>query len=109
MRSRSFNVSPDRFRTRRVAGAGPIPISVGSTPTTAQCVSRASGFSPCDLHARVRREEQCRAAVNDAGGIAGGDASILAEGRRQLGQPFHRRVRPQVIVARKELDCPSAT
>ena len=32
--------------TSRVAGTGPMPISAGSTPTVAQCVSRASGVRP---------------------------------------------------------------
>ena len=52
--------------TLRVAGAGPMPISVGSTPTVAQCVSRASGVRPCVFDAVRRREQQRRAAVDDA-------------------------------------------
>ena len=60
-------------------------------------------LQPVRLDARLRRQEQCRAAINDAGGIAGRHASILAEGRGQLRQPFHRGVRPQVIVAGKQL------
>ena len=37
---------------RRVAGAGPMPISAGSTPTIAQPVSRASGVRPRSRTAR---------------------------------------------------------
>ncbi len=35
-----------------VAGAGPIPISDGSTPTVAQWVSRPIGASPCSFTPR---------------------------------------------------------
>ena len=51
----------------RVAGAGPMPISVGSTPTDAQCVSRASGCQAVLLAppfptraAAPRRRRRCR-------------------------------------------------
>ena len=53
--------------------------------------------------ALLRREQQRRRAVDDAAGVAGGNAAILTEGRRQFCEPLHRRIGPHVIVLRKEL------
>ena len=87
--------------TSRVAGTGPIPISVGSTPTMAQCVRRASGVMPCVADRGLRGEQQRGAAVDDAGGVAGGDAAVLAEGGGELRQPLERRIRAHVVVLRR--------
>ena len=53
--------------TLRVAGAGPMPMSVGSTPTQAQCDSRAERLQPVSFDApratresAPRRRRRCR-------------------------------------------------
>ena len=62
--------------TLRVAGAGPIPISDGSTPTVAQCVSRPIGVRPCAFTPR-----------SDASRIAAAP-STMPEALPAVTQPF---------------------
>ena len=82
-----------------MAGAGPMPISVGSTPTAAHDTMRASGTRPRALAASPEARISAAAAVDDPAGIAGGDDAVLLEHRRQRRQPFERRLGPQVVVA----------
>ena len=44
----SDNFNPARRSTFCVAGTGPVPITAGSTPTTADASTRTSGLSPSD-------------------------------------------------------------
>ena len=67
-----------------------------------------AAVSPCALTPLRRREQQRGAAVDDAAGVAGRDAAVLAERRRQLRQPLHRRVRTHVIVLREDARRPCA-
>lgn len=46
MISISFNVILVFLRTDLIAGAGPIPIIFGSTPTDSQATTRTNGFRP---------------------------------------------------------------
>ena len=46
IRSRSFASQPAFFSAAREAGIGPVPMIFGSTPTLAQDLMVASGFSP---------------------------------------------------------------
>ena len=39
-------LQPARFSAFCVAGTGPVPITAGSTPTTAVATTRTSGFRP---------------------------------------------------------------
>ncbi len=48
-KSISLSFMPARFRAFFVAGTGPVPITAGSTPTTAVATIRTSGFSPSSL------------------------------------------------------------
>eukprot|EP00965_Chrysotila_dentata_P195212 6176861-Pleurochrysis_carterae.AAC.4 len=45
-RSISSRVIPDRSRAAWIAGTGPMPITLGSTPTLAHPTSSASGLRP---------------------------------------------------------------
>ncbi len=47
----SFRLSPALASTARVAGAGPMPIMRGATPTVAVATTRARGVRPCCLAA----------------------------------------------------------
>src|SRR5688572_1005897 len=51
IRSRSANFRLARPSALRIAGAGPMPINVGSTPTVAHDTMRPSGFSPLSFTA----------------------------------------------------------
>ena len=51
MISMSFKLFPVTFNKFLIAGAGPIPIMLGSTPTTEYPTMRAKGFSPSDFTA----------------------------------------------------------
>src|SRR5205085_2168903 len=54
---------------------------------------RAAAF-----HKLLARDDEHGRAVNDAGGVAGGDEAFTAEGGRQSRQDFERRVGAQVVV-----------
>lgn len=47
----SLSVLPVTLSKFLIAGAGPIPIILGSTPTTEYPIKRASGFNPSALTA----------------------------------------------------------
>ena len=64
-----------------VAGTGPMPMIRGSTPAAAIATTRAIGVEPVRLDRRLGRDEQRGRAVVDAGGVAGGDRSAVAERR----------------------------
>ena len=49
IRSMSASFRPARLRAFFVAGTGPVPITAGSTPTTAVATTRTSGLRPSDL------------------------------------------------------------
>ena len=49
IRSMSASFMPARLSAFFVAGTGPVPITAGSTPTTAVATTRTSGFRPSDL------------------------------------------------------------
>ena len=57
----------------------------------------------------ARRQNQRRAAVDDAARVAGGHRAVLLERRRQLREHLHRRLGPQVIVAVDDLRRPCAS
>ena len=71
-----------------------------SSPTLQ--AAQAAPAEPVD--GRPRGEHQRGAAVDDAAGVAGGDAPVLRERRRQLREPLERGVWPHVVVARERLD-----
>ena len=56
------------------------------------------------LPARLVRNNERGAAIDNAGGVAGGDGAILAEGRPQFSQSFHRGVSAAVIVRGENLN-----
>ena len=77
MQSMSASAKPAFWKTSRVAGAGPIPISAGSTPTVAHAVGRrASGFRALS-----------RTAVSDAR-INAAPPSTMPDALPAVTQPF---------------------
>ena len=93
-----------RSSTLRVAGAGPMPISVGSTPTAAQLTRRPIGLQAVAHPTASRgRQNQRGAAVDDPAGVARGHRAVLLECRRQLREHLQCRLRPRMIVCVDDL------
>ncbi len=61
-----------------------------------------SGVRPWRSHRLLGGEHQRGAAIHDAARVAGGDAAVLLEHRRQLAQSLERGLGAQVVVLREE-------
>ena len=90
----------------RAAGAGPMPMIVGSTPATPQATSRPSGLRPSLVGERLARQDQRRGAVADARGVAAVTTPSFLKYGRQLGQRLGRGVGAHVLVGGPGLGLP---
>ena len=89
-----------------MAGAGPMPMMLGSTPATPHCTRRASGCRPFFFAKSSRREHERRRAVADARRVARRDDAVLLEDRGELGERLQRRLRARVLVHREACTVP---
>ena len=90
-KSKSPTCQPAFCRQRREAGAGPIPITAGSTPVQAKLLIRAKTGKPREA------AQSASATINAAApslmpeAFAGRDRAVFGEGGTQLRERFDRR------------------
>ena len=95
---------PVRSSSFCTAGIGPMPMTRGSTPATAEATNAPSGSMPSSRAFSSEAIDDRGRAVVQPGRVAGGDGAALPERGLQRRELLERRLGARMLVARDVAD-----